>query len=86
MAATLLEDAMMVGRKDKIQQAIEALGKSVGGQIDSIAIYDDDGILTAFATGFPGGRTIPRQSAEVDVTDPSCWECHQLPPADSRGG
>lgn len=80
MASTLLEDAMMVGRKDQIQQAIEALGKSVGGQIDSIAIYDDNAILTAFATGFPGGRAIQRQSVEVDISDPTCWECHQLPP------
>ncbi len=79
MAATLIEDSMMVGRKDQIQQAIEELGQSVGGQIDSIAIYDDDAVLTAFATGFPGGRTIQRQSVEIDVTDPTCWECHQLP-------
>ena len=82
MAATLLEDAMMVGRKDQIQQAIEALGTSVGGQIDSIAIYDDDAILTAFATGFPGGRNIQRQSVDVGVNDPSCWGCHQLAPQD----
>ncbi len=78
IAATLIEDAMMAGRKDKIHEAINTLGQSVGGQIDSIAIYDDQAILTSFATGFPGGREISQESLSVDLTDPSCWVCHQL--------
>ena len=80
MTATILEDAMMVGRKDKIEEAIQALGQSVSGQIDSIAIYDDQEVLTEFATGFPGGRTIQRSSLGIGLDDPACWECHQLPP------
>jgi nitrate/nitrite-specific signal transduction histidine kinase len=80
IAATLIEDAMMVGRKDKIHQALETLGQSVGGQIDSIAIYDDQSVLTSFATGFPGGRNIPQETLEVDIQDPSCWVCHQQTP------
>jgi len=80
IAATLIEDAMMAGQKDKIHQALDALGQSIGGQIDSIAIYDDQAVLTSFATGFPGGRSINQESLSVGLSDPSCWECHQLPP------
>ncbi len=80
IAATLIDDAMMAGRKDKIHEALDTLGQSVGGQIDSIAIYDDQFVLTSFATGFPNGRHISLESAMVDVTDPTCWVCHQLPP------
>ena len=82
IAATLIEDAMMAGRKDKIHNAIDTLGHSVGGQIDSIAIYDDQSVLTSFATGFTGGRNISEDSLAVDLTDPSCWECHQFSPED----
>jgi GAF domain-containing protein/HAMP domain-containing protein len=80
VAATLIEDAMMAGRKDIIHDALDNLGQSVGGQIDSIAVYDDQFVLTSFATGFPGGRTISTESLAIDVNDPNCWVCHQLPP------
>lgn len=81
IAATLIEDAMMAGRKDKINEALDTLGKSIGGQIDSIAIYDDQSVLTSFATGFQGGRNINPENLAVDVkTDPACQVCHQLPP------
>jgi nitrate/nitrite-specific signal transduction histidine kinase len=79
MAETLLVDAMMAGRKDTIQAALTKLGQSIGGQIDSIAVYDDQALLTAFATGFAGGRVIPVDSLAVALTDPTCWVCHQLP-------
>jgi GAF domain-containing protein/HAMP domain-containing protein len=79
MSAALLEEAMMAGRKDDIQEAINMLGNSVGGQIDTIAVYDDQSVLTAFATGFPDGRVISRSSVEINLTDPGCWECHRFP-------
>ena len=79
VAATLLEDAMMVGRKDRIQEALDQLGDSVGGQIDSLAVYDDQAVLTAFSSGFPGGRVIQRESLAVGIDEPTCRECHQLP-------
>lgn len=79
VAATLLKDAMMVGQRDQIQQALEKLGQSVGGRIDAIAVYDDHSTLTSFASGFPGGRTIRSESLAEDVTAPACWSCHQLP-------
>jgi GAF domain-containing protein/HAMP domain-containing protein len=82
MASTLLVDAMMEGRKDKIQEAIDALGKSVGGQIDSITVYDDQAVLTAFSTGFPGGRTISKASVEIALEEPNCWVCHKYSPDD----
>jgi len=80
VAATLIEDAMMAGRKDRIHEALETLGESVSGQIDSIAIYDDQYVLTSFATGFPNGRNIRQESVSVNENDSTCWECHQLPP------
>jgi len=79
VAATLLKDAMMVGHRDQIQHALETLGQNVGGRIDAIAVYDDDSRLTSFASGFPGGRTIRRESLAQEITDPGCWNCHQLP-------
>jgi GAF domain-containing protein/HAMP domain-containing protein len=79
VAATLLKDAMMVGQRDQIQQALEKLGQSVGGRIDAIAVYDDQSNLTSFASGFPGGRTIHRESLAQEVTAPACWSCHQVP-------
>lgn len=82
MASTLLVDAMMEGRKDKIQEAIVALGQSVGGQIDSISVYDDQAVLTAFGTGFPGGRTISRDSVDIALEEPNCWVCHKFSPED----
>jgi len=82
IAATLLEDAMLVGKKASIDAAIEALGESVGGHINSIAVFDDQAVLTSFATGFSGGREISRGSLALKLTDSGCWECHQLPKAD----
>jgi GAF domain-containing protein/HAMP domain-containing protein len=79
MVAVLLEDAMMTGRKGHVQSAIEELGASLGGQIDSIAVYDDQAVLTSFASGFPGGRTIERQNLAKSLADPGCQTCHQLP-------
>ena len=81
MATTLLEDAMLVGKKASIDAAIEALGESVGGQINSIAVFDDQAVLTSFATGFSGGE-ISRESLEIKLTDSGCWECHQIPKAE----
>ncbi|MBC8504161.1 MAG: GAF domain-containing protein [Anaerolineales bacterium] len=78
-----INNAMMVGHKDVIQQTLNEFGQSVGGQIDSIAVYDDQSILTSFATGFPGGRTIQLDSMQVDQNGSTCWGCHQLP-ADER--
>jgi len=78
MVAVLLNDAMMSGRRDLVQEALEKLGQSVGGQIDSLAVYDDQNVLTSFASGFPGGRTIQQQSMEVDLEAPACAVCHQL--------
>jgi GAF domain-containing protein/HAMP domain-containing protein len=85
VTATLITDAMMVGHKDEIQETLTNLGQSVGGQIDSIAVYDDQAILTSFASGFPGGRRIEQENLAIDISDPSCWECHKLPP-DERPG
>jgi putative methionine-R-sulfoxide reductase with GAF domain len=71
---------MLVGRKDKVDQALSSLGQNVGGQqLNSIAIYNDQNVLTAFATGFPGGPTISKSSMPQSIQDPSCWGCHQLP-------
>jgi GAF domain-containing protein/HAMP domain-containing protein len=80
VTATLINDAMMVGHKDEIQETLNNLGQSVGGQIDSIAVYDDQAILTSFASGFPGGRRIEQENLAIDIADPTCWECHELPP------
>jgi PAS domain S-box-containing protein len=78
---TLLTDAMLSGHKDQIDGTLASLGQSVGGQqLDSIAIYDDQNLLTAFASGFPGGPAIARDSMPKTINDPSCWGCHQLPP------
>lgn len=82
IAATLIEDAMMAGQEEIIHDAMAALGNSIGGKIDSIAIYNEQFELTAYATGFPGGRNIAVNSLDVSVADPTCWECHQLPPED----
>ena len=58
IVATLLEDAMMAGRKDQIQEAIEKLGRSAEGQIDSIAIYNDHAAVPAETQdGFDDRRT-----------------------------
>ena len=77
-----INNAMMVGQKDVIQQTLNEFGQSIGGQIDSIAVYDDQSTLTSFATGFPGGRTIQLDSIQIDQSASTCWECHQLPVAE----
>jgi putative methionine-R-sulfoxide reductase with GAF domain len=83
IAETLLVDAMMAGHKDNIQEALNQLGQSVGNQqLYSIAVYDDDYVLTSFATGFSGGPTIQQESMPASEDDPSCWGCHQLPAAE----
>lgn len=79
IASTLVSDAMMAGRKDVVQETLINLGENVGGQFDSIAIYDDQSTLTSFASGFPGGRNVGKDNYEVDVSDPTCWVCHKLP-------
>jgi GAF domain-containing protein/HAMP domain-containing protein len=82
IAKTLLDDAMLAGRKDTIQHALVTLGNSVGNQqLDSIAVYDDHYLLTSFATGFPGGVTVAKDKMPATIQDPSCWGCHKLPPA-----
>lgn len=80
IASTLVSDAMMDGRKDKVQETIINLGQHVDGQFDSIAIYDDQSVLTSYATGFPGGRVIDKAVYDVNTSEPTCWVCHQLPP------
>jgi nitrate/nitrite-specific signal transduction histidine kinase len=70
---------MMAGRKDAVEGTIIGLGQNIGGQFDSIAVYDDQSVLTSFASGFPGGRDLSSASYQVDVTDPTCWACHYLP-------
>lgn len=82
IASALVSDAMMAGRKNIVQETIQHLGTNTGGQFDSIAIYDDEFVLTTFATGFPGGRTIDRKYYDVEISDPTCWVCHQLPPSE----
>lgn len=82
IAATLFQDAMMSGRKDKIHETLVTLGQSFGDQIDSIAVYDDQAVLTSYATGFSGRRDISKESLDVDLTDPTCWGCHQIPAAE----
>jgi GAF domain-containing protein/HAMP domain-containing protein len=79
VASTLLKDAMMAGRRDQIQDALEKLGGSVGGQINDIAVYNDDVVLTSFASGFPGGRIIQKESLGQDLDVPGCSTCHDLP-------
>ncbi|MBC8335578.1 MAG: GAF domain-containing protein [Anaerolineales bacterium] len=80
IASSLVSDAMMEGHKHDIQTTLEKLGENIGGQFDSIAIYDDQYVLTSYATGFPGGRNLDRGIYEVGASDPTCWGCHQLPP------
>jgi PAS domain S-box-containing protein len=81
IATTLIEDAMMAGRKDKIYAALNTLGQTAGNQqLNSIAVYDDDYVLTSFASGFPGGPAVSSTSMPANVEDPSCWGCHQLAP------
>jgi putative methionine-R-sulfoxide reductase with GAF domain len=79
IVATLLQDAMMVGRKDQIQNALVKVGENASGQIDAIAIFDDNSEMTAYASGFAGGRIIDQKSLGEGITDPNCWICHQLP-------
>jgi len=55
IAETLLIEAMMTGNKADIQDSLEKLGQNVANQqLYSIAVYDDDYLLTSFASGFPG--------------------------------
>ena len=61
IASTLVSDAMMAGHKDTVQDTLVNLGKNVDGQFDSIAIYDDQSVLTSYATGFPGGRVLEKR-------------------------
>jgi len=80
VARTLLDNAMLTGRKDEINNALTALGQNVGGQqLESIAIYNDQDVLSSFASGFPGGQTIQPENMPKSVKDPTCWGCHQLP-------
>jgi len=80
VAETVLMNAMMTGNKSTIQDALDSLGQNVGNQqLYSIAVYDDQYALTSFATGFPGGQIVRRESMPSNEKDPSCWGCHQLP-------
>ena len=80
IAETLLVNAMMTGNKSTIHEALDSLGQSVGNQqLYSIAVYDDRYVLTSFATGFPGGQTVRKESMPTNEKDSSCWGCHQLP-------
>jgi GAF domain-containing protein/HAMP domain-containing protein len=81
IAKTLMDDAMLAGRKDTIREALSKLGRNLGNQqLTSIAVYDDQYVLTSFASGFPGGVTVQQESMPSSIEDPSCWGCHQLPP------
>lgn len=83
IAETLLVDAMMVGRKDTINEILNHLGQSVSNQqLYSIAVYDEEYTLTSFASGFPGTPSIQKSSMPTSIEDPSCWGCHQLPAGD----
>lgn len=80
IAETLLVNAMMTGNKSTIHEALDSLGENVGNQqLYSIAVYDDQYVLTSFATGFPGGQTVRKASMPSSEEDPSCWGCHQFP-------
>lgn len=83
IAESLLVDAMMAGRKDKIQETLEQLGESVSNhQLYSIAVYDDEFQLTSFASGFPETPAIQKSSMPSNIEEPGCWGCHQLPAAE----
>jgi putative methionine-R-sulfoxide reductase with GAF domain len=83
IAETLLIEAMMTGNKADIQDSLEKLGQNVANQqLYSIAVYDDDYLLTSFASGFPGGHAVARESMPSSEEDPSCWGCHQHPAAE----
>ena len=80
IAESLLEDAMLAGRKDTIHAALVKLGQNAGNQqLNSLAVYDDQYVLTVFASGFPGGPVVQPESMPTSIEDPSCWGCHQLP-------
>jgi methyl-accepting chemotaxis protein len=79
VVATMLEDAMMAGHRATVQEALENLGENVGAQLDSLAVYDDQAVLTSFATGFSGGRAIELESLAVGLDDPTCRVCHKAP-------
>jgi putative methionine-R-sulfoxide reductase with GAF domain len=80
IAETLLVEAMMTGNKEVIQDSLDKLGQNVANQqLDSIAVYDNDYVLTSFASGFPGGLTVAKKSMPSSEQDPSCWGCHQYP-------
>lgn len=83
IAESLLVEAMMSGRKDQLQETLHQLGQSVSNhQLYSIAVYDDDYRLTSFASGFPGTPSVQKSSMPTSIEDPTCWGCHQLPPAE----
>lgn len=83
IAESLLVEAMMAGRKDQLQETLHQLGQSVSNhQLYSIAVYDDDYRLTSFASGFPGTPSVQKSSMPTSIEDPTCWGCHQLPPAE----
>jgi methyl-accepting chemotaxis protein len=83
IAETMLIDAMKTGKKSVIQDSLDKLGQTLANQqLYSIAVYDDDYQLTSFATGFPGGLTVPRESMPTSEMDASCWGCHALPPGE----
>ena len=83
IAETLLIEAMMTGNKSDTQDSLEKMGQNVANQqLYSIAVYDDDYLLTSFASGFPGAHAVARESMPSSEQDPSCWGCHQYPAAE----
>jgi GAF domain-containing protein/HAMP domain-containing protein len=83
IAANLLQDAMLAGHKDTVQEALSRFGQSIGNQqLDSIAVYNNQYQLSSFASGFSGGLSVKPDSMPTNIQDPSCWGCHQLPPGE----
>jgi methyl-accepting chemotaxis protein len=79
LVATGLDTAMMTNNWAQAQETAKALGQNEQTHIECVAIYGSQTGLRAFASNFPGGRDIQRESLDKQTDDEVCQVCHQLP-------
>ncbi len=83
---------MVANNWSRIQEAAEEAGQEKDSQIEVIAVYgrrkDPSDLsyertsLVVFATGFPGGRDIPRSALERKEYSAACAVCHSKTPSE----
>lgn len=85
---------MVANNWSRIQEAAEEAGREEDSQIEVIAMYgkrkDPSGLayerttLLVFASGFPGGRDIPRSALELKEYSADCAVCHSKAPSERQ--